>query len=65
MIIVVDNHYNQDELRMGKHNDNKQLTKQVVGLFGDTLFALIIGVVGLFIFGAVVAIIWDLVNKVL
>jgi len=46
-------------------DDNKQLGRQVAGLFGDTLFALIIGVVGLFIFGTVVSIIWDLVNKVL
>ena len=46
-------------------DDNKQLSKQVAGLFGDTLFALIVSVGGLFIFGAVVSIIWDLVNKVL
>ena len=46
-------------------NDNKQLGKQVAGLFGDTLFALIVGVVGLFIFGTVVSIIWDVVNKIL
>ena len=46
-------------------NDNKQLGKQVAGLFGDTLFALVAGVVGLFIFGAVVSIIWDVVNKIL
>ena len=45
-------------------DDNKQLSKQVVGLFGDTLFALTVGVVCLFIFGAVVAVIWDLVNKI-
>ena len=50
---------------MGLDNDNKQLGRQVAGLFGDTLFALIVGVVGLFIFGTVVAIIWDLVNKIL
>lgn len=47
------------------NNDNKQLGKQVAGLFGDTLFALTAGVVCLFIFGAVVSIIWDLVNKIL
>lgn len=50
---------------MSINNDNKQLGKQVAGLFGDTLFALIVGVVGLFIFGTVVSIIWDVVNKVL
>ena len=46
-------------------DDNKQLAKQVAGLFGDTLFALIVGVVCLFVFGTVVALIWDLVNKIL
>ena len=46
-------------------DDNKQLGKQVAGLFGDVLFGLIVGVVGLFIFGAVVSIIWDVVNKIL
>ncbi|MDA9981245.1 hypothetical protein N9H39_00590 [Gammaproteobacteria bacterium] len=46
-------------------DDNKQLGRQVAGLFGDTLFALVVSVVGLFIFGTVVALIWDLVNKIL
>jgi len=46
-------------------DDNRQLNKQVAGLFGDTLFALIVGVVCLFVFGTVVALIWDLVNKIL
>ncbi|MDB4378323.1 hypothetical protein N9Z41_00995 [bacterium] len=62
---------------MGRHNDNKQFnskqsnrmldgfSRQVAGLFFDTLFALVAGVVCLFIFGTVVAIIWDLVNKIL
>ena len=50
---------------MGLDNDNKQLSRQVVGLFGDTLFALTAGVVGLFVFGVVVSVIWDLVNKIL
>ncbi len=50
---------------MATNNDNKQLGKQVAGLLDDPLFALIVGVVGLFIFGTVVAIIWDLVNKIL
>ncbi len=62
---------------MGISNDNKQFnskqsnrmldgfSRQVAGLFGDTLFALVVGVVCLFIFGTVVALIWDLVNKVL
>jgi len=54
------------KLKMGQMgDDNKQLGKQVAGLFGDVLFGLIVGVVGLFIFGAVVSIIWDVVNKIL
>ena len=44
-------------------DDNKQLYKQVAGLFGDVLFGLIAGMVGLFILGAAVAVIWDIVNK--
>lgn len=43
--------------------DNKQLNKQVAGLFGDVLFGLIVGVVGLFVLGTAVAVIWDIVNK--
>ena len=41
--------------------DNKQLTKQVVGLVGDTIFALIAGVLCLFILGGVVSAIWSLI----
>ena len=40
--------------------DNKQLAKVIVG---DIIFALIAGVVGLFVLGTVVAVIWDIVNK--
>ena len=43
--------------------DNRQLVKQVAGLFGDTLFALLAGVVCLFVLGTSVAVIWELVNK--
>ena len=45
--------------------DNRQLNRQVAGLFGNVVFALIVGAVCLFIFGTVFALIWDLVNKVL
>ena len=41
--------------------DNRQLTKQVVGLLGDTIFALIIGVLSLFVLAGVVGAIWNLI----
>ena len=44
-------------------DDNKQLYKQVAGVFGDTVFALLIGMVGLFVLGGVVAVVWDIINK--
>ena len=40
--------------------DNKQLAKQVLGLLGDTIFALIVGVLCLFVLGGVVGAIWNL-----
>ena len=49
---------------MASNNDNRQLNKQVAGLFGDTLFALVVGVVGLFVLGTAVAVIWDLINRI-
>ena len=42
--------------------DNRQLSKQVAGLFGDTLFALIVGVLCLFLLGGIVGAIWNLIN---
>ena len=42
-------------------DDNKQLTRQVLGLLGDTIFALIVGVLSLVVFGGVVSAIWGLV----
>jgi len=41
--------------------DNKQLTKQVLGLLGDTIFALIVGVLCLFVLAGVVGAIWNLI----
>jgi len=41
--------------------DNRQLSKQVLGLLGDTIFALIIGVLCLFVLGGVVGAIWNLI----
>ena len=41
--------------------DNRQLTKQVLGLLGDTIFALIVGVLCLFVLGGVVGAIWNLI----
>ena len=42
-------------------DDNKQLTRQVLGLLGDTIVALIVGVLCLFILGGVVGTIWNLI----
>jgi hypothetical protein len=41
--------------------DNKQLTRQVLGLLGDTIVALIVGVLCLVVLGGVVSAIWGLV----
>ena len=41
--------------------DNRQLTKQVMGLVGDTVFALIVGVLCLFVLAGVVGAIWNLI----
>lgn len=49
---------------MATNNDNGQLNKQVAGLFGDVVFGLIVGVVGLFVLGTAVAVIWDLINRI-
>ncbi len=42
-------------------DDNKQLVKQVAGLLGDTIFALIVGMLCLFVLGGVVSAIWSLI----
>jgi hypothetical protein len=42
-------------------DNNKQLTKQVLGLMGDTMMALIIGVLCLVALGGIVGAIWNLV----
>jgi len=42
-------------------DDNKQLTRQVLGLLGNTIFALIVGVLSLVVLGGVVSAIWGLV----
>ena len=41
--------------------DNRQLAKQVAGLLGDTIFALIVGMLCLFVLGGVVSAIWSLI----
>ena len=46
-------------------DDNKKFSKQVAGLFGDTLLDFVFGMVFLVGFGLVVNAIWYLVNKVL
>ena len=42
-------------------DDNRQLTRQVLGLLGDTIVALIVGVLCLVVLGGVVSAIWGLV----
>ena len=42
-------------------DDDRQLTRQVLGLLGDTIVALIVGVLCLFILGGVVGAIWNLI----
>ena len=42
-------------------DDNRQLAKQVLGVLGGTIFALIIGMLCLVVLGGVVSAIWGLV----
>ncbi len=43
--------------------DNKQLGKQVVRIFGDTVMALIIGMLGLVALFGIVSSIWYIINE--
>ena len=43
-------------------DDNKQLARQVLGLLGNTIFALIVGVLSLVALGGVVSAIWGLLG---
>ena len=43
--------------------DNRQLTKQGVGVFGDTLMALVIGMLGLVALFGIVSSIWYIINE--
>jgi len=43
-------------------DDNKQLAKQVLGLLGNTIFALIVGMLSLVVLGGVVSAIWGLLG---
>ncbi len=40
---------------------SRQLAKQILGMLGDTIFALIVGVLCLFVLGGVVGAIWHLI----
>ena len=42
-------------------DDNRQLTRQVLGLLGNTIFALIVGLLSVVVLGGVVSAIWGLV----
>ena len=41
--------------------DNRQLGRQVLGMLGDTIFALIIGVMCLVVLGGIIGAIWNLI----
>ena len=41
--------------------DNKQLAKQILGMLGDTIFALLIGAACLFVLGGIIGAIWNLI----
>ena len=43
--------------------DNRQLAKHVLGVLGNTIFALIVGVLCLFVLGGVVSLIWHLIAQ--
>jgi len=43
-------------------DDNKQLARQVLGLLGNTIFALIVGMLSLVVLGGVVSAIWGLLG---
>ena len=43
-------------------DDNRQLAKQVLGLLGNTIFALIVGMLSLVALGGVVSAIWGLLG---
>ena len=43
-------------------DDNKQLTRQVLGLLGNTIVALIVGMLSLVVLGGVVSAIWGLLG---
>ena len=43
-------------------DDNKQLAKQVLGMLGDTIFTLIVGMLSLVALGGVVSAIWGLLG---
>ena len=45
--------------------DNGQLGKQVLGLFGDTIMALIIGMLGLVALFGIVSSFWYIINELL
>ena len=43
--------------------DNRQLGRQVLGVLGDTIVALIVGVLCLFILGGIIGAIWNLIAQ--
>ena len=43
--------------------DNRQLGRQVLGMLGDTIFALLIGAACLFVLGGIIGAIWNLMAQ--
>jgi hypothetical protein len=43
--------------------DNKQLGKQVLGLVGDTIMALVVGMLGVVALFGIVSSIWYIINE--
>tara|TARA_Y100000385_G_C12620278_1_gene436727 strand:- start:98 stop:250 length:153 start_codon:yes stop_codon:yes gene_type:complete len=48
---------------MGLDNGNRQLGRQVLGLVGDTIMALIIGMLGVVALFGIVSSIWYIINE--
>lgn len=48
---------------MGLDNGNRQLGKRVLGLVGDTIMVLVVGMLGVVAFFGIVSSIWYIINE--